>query len=102
MGKILDSSSGDGWLDTSDKFVNLLTQGIAPKPRPRGDIDQGLIFLSNHDLQRERWKKLPHPDYCTNKDQGVGNDKCAFIYKHGQQYNLAQLFTLAWPLGNNF
>jgi glycogen synthase/glycosidase len=100
-GKILDSWNGDRFEDSSHKFQDLLAQGIDPMPRPRTDINQGLLFLANHDLQRERWKQPDPPDYCTNTDHGPGNNKCAFIYKHGQQYNLAQLFMLAWPRGNN-
>lgn len=71
--------------------------------------NEGFIFLSNHDSQRERWKpdRNDQPSgwvtaYCTNLDTELpGSSVCAPIYKHGQQYNLAQRFMLAWPWGNN-
>jgi alpha-amylase len=105
-GKILDEWEDPNWLDTSSKFKELLDTNVNPMPRPKSSIDKGLLFLANHDLQRERWKpEQGGPqmfDYCTNPDDGVdGGNRCVLIYKFGQQYNLAQLFMLALPRGNN-
>jgi hypothetical protein len=113
QGAIFDAWNPDAgtWWDTKDKFSMLLNLRDVPRyPHGLGPPENhGLIFLSNHDLQRERWKECPPlgpacPDaYCTNPDDFTSEgNKCAPIYKHGQQYNLAQHFMLAFPYSLGF
>ncbi|CAE7291875.1 mok11, partial [Symbiodinium necroappetens] len=61
-----------------------------------------LLFLDNHDQQRERWKpevqgQPPSSPVCSWDGRDIGS--CRPIYKHGQVYALAQLYMLAWPYG---
>ncbi|CAE7230916.1 mok11 [Symbiodinium natans] len=64
--------------------------------------DRALLFLDNHDQQRERWKpevkgQPPSTPVCYWDGRDIGS--CRPIYKHGQVYALAQLYMLAWPYG---
>eukprot|EP00928_Gymnodinium_smaydae_P042244 TRINITY_DN2846_c0_g1_i1.p1 TRINITY_DN2846_c0_g1~~TRINITY_DN2846_c0_g1_i1.p1 ORF type:complete len:1089 (-),score=180.98 TRINITY_DN2846_c0_g1_i1:31-3297(-) len=99
-GKLFDDFNGD-WVDTTSKFGDMLWHGINQRWTP--SEHEGLIFMANHDSQREAWQRDHPPDpsshgYCTYTGPGSA---CSPIYKHGEQYNLAQLFMLAWPWSNN-
>jgi len=64
-----------------------------------------MLFVDNHDSQRERWKphEEPGPDWPPNATcvwDGVNINICRFNYKNGLRYNLVQRYMLAWPYGD--
>lgn len=114
MGALYDDNEDGIYVNTAYKFGNLLEMGSQKQGddekkqfvtgRHVAQEDQALIFLANHDTERERWqdnKTVVEDDgyYCSYPFGGTRGKKCCPIYKHGLQYNLAQLFMLAWPYG---
>lgn len=111
MGAIYDTYSHGRYEDTTDNFDNLLKMGLMTVQGEKGPFwdgshvareEQGMIFMANHDSERERWQgNASEVDgyYCSYPYGGERANKCTPIYKHGKQYNLAQLFMLAWPYG---
>eukprot|EP00913_Durusdinium_trenchii_P032832 g30736.t1 len=82
----------------SDSFSGC-SYRICDSPYP---TERALIFLDNHDQQRERWKpevpgQPPETPVCFWDGRDIGS--CRPVYKHGQIYALAQLYMLAWPYG---
>ncbi|CAK9027242.1 unnamed protein product [Durusdinium trenchii] len=97
------------WSNRSEHFGELLqlqsdsfsgcSYRICDSPYP---TERALIFLDNHDQQRERWKpevpgQPPETPVCFWDGRDIGS--CRPVYKHGQIYALAQLYMLAWPYG---
>ncbi|CAJ1433563.1 unnamed protein product [Effrenium voratum] len=106
---LFDSGFKEKWSNRSDHFGELMqlqaqrfsgcAYRICESPYP---TDGALIFLDNHDQQRERWKpevpgQPPASPVCDWDGRDIGN--CRPIYKHGQIYALAQLYMLSWPYG---
>jgi len=107
---LFDGGWPGNWNNRSDKFGELLQlqkesfpgckYGVCGSPY---DTSHALLFLDNHDAQRERWKIMPggslppENGVCSWDGQVIGS--CRPIYKHGHAYNLAQLYMLAWPYG---
>jgi len=104
-------SKDDGFTNRSSAFQGWLQAGRAPRKNCGyamcgGDVPEnfGLIFLDNHDSQRERWKQQPGskpspvPPVCNWDGFDIGS--CRLNYKYGMQYSLASRFMLAWPYGD--
>eukprot|EP00435_Cladocopium_sp_Y103_P030702 s1368_g7.t1 len=96
------------WEDSSTRFGDLLHIGY-PSPDCIYSIcdtayppDMALLFIDNHDQQRQRWKPAkggpPDSPVCRWDGKDIGD--CRPMYKNGLFYNLAQLFMLAWPYGD--
>eukprot|EP00929_Paragymnodinium_shiwhaense_P027907 TRINITY_DN16274_c0_g3_i1.p1 TRINITY_DN16274_c0_g3~~TRINITY_DN16274_c0_g3_i1.p1 ORF type:complete len:2002 (+),score=497.55 TRINITY_DN16274_c0_g3_i1:86-6091(+) len=115
LGKILfDSWDGNQWRDRTEHFGELLDLSEKPLPNCHYKMDcdsplpgsRALLFVDNHDQQRERWKPPPEGGgppaegpICFWDGNDIGN--CRPIYKLGLQYHLAQRFMLAWPYGDS-
>lgn len=111
---LFDSGSEEqGFKNRSSALKGWLQAGNVPSKNCGykycgGDVleTKGLIFLDNHDSQRERWKPPTPPDPRWNPPPAVcswdGYDigTCRLTYKHGMQYSLATRFMLAWPHGD--
>ncbi|CAJ1418441.1 unnamed protein product [Effrenium voratum] len=104
---MFDSWNGK-WVDGTARFGDLLHIGsplpsceyaICESPYPS---EHALLFVDNHDQQRQRWKPdkggPPASPVCRWNGKDPGD--CRPIYKHGLEYHLAQLFMLAWPYGD--
>lgn len=103
---ILDSGSSRDhkWVDRSNKYGELLklhrgtyegSSGYQWSKSPYPS-DGAVIFLDNHDTQRERWKEHPHLNPVCGWD-GSNIGSCRVIYKHGQTYLQAMRYMLMWP-----
>ncbi|CAE7722647.1 mok14, partial [Symbiodinium sp. CCMP2456] len=105
---LFDSWQGGKWKNRTANFADLLHIGS-----PSADCDyaicktvyppeHSLLFVDNHDQQRQLWKPEkggpPRSPVCRWNGKDVAD--CRPIYKHGLEYNLAQLFMLAWPYGD--
>jgi len=113
LDKGFDSDSGGHWEDRSGAFKDWFRLGNWPSNdcgykecRPPVRADKGLVFLDNHDVQRERWKPpekmtpdwKPPPTQCQWDGFQIGS--CRLNYKNGLDYSLATRFMLAWPAGD--
>lgn len=108
-----DSFFNGEWQNRSYAFKELLGIGeksgwtckysVCESSLPSG---REMLFIDNHDSQRERWKPpdAPDPDWrlpnVTCKWNGLDISGCRLNYKFGTRYNLAQRFMLAWPYGD--
>ncbi|CAE7220120.1 Amy1 [Symbiodinium pilosum] len=105
---LFDSWENGKWKNRSANFADLLHIGS-----PSADCDyaicktvyppeHALLFVDNHDQQRQLWKpeKGGPPSSPVCRWDGKDTADCRPIYKHGLEYNLAQLFMLAWPYGD--
>ncbi|CAK9064462.1 unnamed protein product [Durusdinium trenchii] len=109
VAQVLFDTLNDGvWKNASDRFGDLLHIGN-PTPDCAYQIcesvyppDLALVFIDNHDQQRQLWKPAkggpPSSPVCRWNGKDIGD--CRPMYKHGLEYNLAQLFMLAWPYGD--
>lgn len=105
---LFDGKAG-GWFNRSHQLGELLRLQREGFPDCRYRVcdspvptERALLFLDNHDQQRERWKpevqgQPPSSPVCSWDGRDIGS--CRPIYKHGQVYALAQLYMLAWPYG---
>lgn len=105
---LFDSGGGENpFKNRSYAFKEWLDMGYDPMPNcPYGVCDSAappgkdLLFVDNHDQQRERWKPEKHDSKTVCNWDGKNPGDCRPIYKHGNQYNLAQRFLLVWPYGD--
>ncbi|CAE8596344.1 unnamed protein product [Polarella glacialis] len=109
---IFDSwdSSAKAWRNRSAYFKGLLQIGQNSPPDCQYAVcgspyppEKSLMFLDNHDQQRQRWKPEkggPPPNPLCQWDGTNTIGDCRPIYKHGLEYHLAQRFLLAWPYGD--
>lgn len=105
-GMVFDTTGQDGqWLNGLDRFAYLLDMGISAPPPPSDWESQGfrLNMNVNHLLNHDSFDSSS--GYCSmNTDpknrttEYTNNTGCEPNYKFGQQFNLLQLYTLAWPL----
>jgi len=105
---LFDSWKDEKWVDSTPRFGDLLhignpspdcVYGICKTPYPS---ELSLLFIDNHDQQRQRWKPIhggpPKSPVCRWDGKSVGD--CRPMFKHGTLYNFAQLFMLAYPYGD--
>jgi len=108
-----DSFSQGSWSNRSYAFKELLGFGeqsgwdcrysLCRSSLPRG---RELLFVDNHDSQRDRWKPPDPPDPSWKPPtvecswDGISGNSCRFNYKFGTRYNLAQRYMLVWPYGD--
>ena len=96
------------WTNRSQHFGELLQMQVDSSFKGCAQIynlcgslyppERALIFLDNHDSQRERWKGGgPGHAVCSWDGREIGT--CRPIYKHGEIYRIAQLYMLVWPYG---
>mmetsp|Transcript_95043 Transcript_95043/g.307598 ORF Transcript_95043/g.307598 Transcript_95043/m.307598 type:complete len:1209 (-) Transcript_95043:421-4047(-) len=114
---LLDSGNfNQGWQNRSWAFKQLMQAGSQPSSDcgyktcvKAVEAHKGLVFIDNHDTQRERWKEpenpkpddppwKPPPAQCEWDGNDIGN--CRLNYKDGLQYRLAAIFMLAFPVGD--
>ncbi len=113
MAQILfDSFNDNTWNNRSNHFGELLQlhqygfSGCSyskecSSPYP---TDKAMMFIDNHDQQRERWKPDPKGQppptspVCYWDGRDIGG--CRPLYKHGQIYSLAMMFMILWPYGD--
>jgi hypothetical protein len=106
-----DTQDAEGnWLDGTPNTTGLLEVGMNMTPKtcdspesleacmsyPPGDFsffpkNHNVYILTNHDLFDSV------NEYCAAPPLDKGG-ACVPTYKHGQQFNLAQLWVLAWPV----
>lgn len=98
----------DEWRCSDDQFKKLLNLGpqmedcgfwICETPVPE---DRTMIFVDNHDRQRERWKDhkgKETPPVC-DWDVKKHLDSCLLNFKYGHQYHVTQSFLLTQDYGD--